>query len=284
MCVWQRESSQTATVPHVTDTLCNYSAEDIALLLFVSRCGRPFISSMGRGRKKTLLLSWQSGNRLSFLASPLLTGKSVSCRRWKDCGLFSGENRTISPTLLPVPSALCNLTHGWSSLSLYCIRNKSPGCRCSKRLNILFLAACGHRKWSSLPINCVCSRVWPARGSCLQRSVPVYEKGEAKWNRDMWRQLILSFPKEHPCGQKEELEQAGDFSRRPLIVQNEPLAMSEIYDLLKKTKENFIIEQLYPWCQTLISTHTFSTWNWVGRIWPFLLLSKDNTMTLTPTS
>lgn len=51
----------------------------------------------------------------------------------------------------------------------------------------------------------------------------------------MWRQLILSFPKQHPCGQKGEPEEAGDFSRRPLIVQNEPLAMSEIYDLLKKS-------------------------------------------------
>lgn len=192
---------------------------------------------MGRERKKTLLLSRRSGNRLSFLASPLLTGKSVSCRRWKDCGLFSGENRTISPTLLPVPSALCNLTHGWSSLSLYCIRNKSPGCCCSKHLNILFFAARGHRKRSSLLINCVCSRVWPARGSCLQRSVPVYEKGKAKWNRDMWRQLISSSPKEHPCGQKEEPEEAGNFSRRPLIVQNEPLALSEIYDLLKKKQQ-----------------------------------------------
>lgn len=28
---------------------------------------------------------------------PLLTGKSVSCWRWKDSGLFKRENRTISP-------------------------------------------------------------------------------------------------------------------------------------------------------------------------------------------
>lgn len=42
----------------------------------------------------------------SGLSPSLLTGKSVSCWRWKDCGLFNRENRATSPPLLPVSSAL----------------------------------------------------------------------------------------------------------------------------------------------------------------------------------
>lgn len=74
----------------------------------------------------------------------------------------------------------------------------------------------------------------------------------------MWRQLILSFPKEHPCGQKEELEEAGDFSRRPLIVQNEPLAMSDIYDLLKKNQNIYYTATLSLMSNTDFNPHFFN--------------------------
>lgn len=93
-------------VPHVK-RLSSLKRLPCFLLLFESLCGKPFISYR---RKKPLLLSHWSESGPSFPVSSLLTGKSVSCWRWKDCGLFSRENRTTSPSLLPLPSALHNHT------------------------------------------------------------------------------------------------------------------------------------------------------------------------------
>lgn len=121
VCVWQRESSQTATVPHVRDTHWVTTQPKIlpSYCLSLGSAGLSFLlwGERERERKKTLLLSRQSGNRLSFLASPLLTGKSVSCRRWKDCGLFSGgEQNHFSHS--PPRSRRSLQSHTWVAFSV----------------------------------------------------------------------------------------------------------------------------------------------------------------------
>lgn len=100
------------------------------------------------------------------LLPPLLTGRSTPHWRWKDCSLFHKEKRTAF--LWPIPQlssarmggALTPVeTHSWVRLF--------------KMLYSVVLLAPGQRQWSGLLLECVSSRVWPAGGGCLNRSMPI---------------------------------------------------------------------------------------------------------------
>ncbi len=134
------------------------------------RC-KPFISSWERKKCTSLIpLKWK--HTLSLSVSSLLTGKSVSCWRWKDCGLFNRENRTVSPSLVPVSSARHShtATHAaciWVWFSVACTVQKIKSLvLLFKALKRIVSAVSAHRQWLSHHLHCVRSRVWPVRGSC----------------------------------------------------------------------------------------------------------------------
>lgn len=187
MCTLTKECSETikrssCDRSQLYLTVNNLKKNGLFLSLFWVFCtaSLSFHTTRRKRRKKSFIpLKWKK-------TLSQLTGKSVSCWRWKDCGLFNRENRTISPSLHPGFSVLYSHTTAhifWMGGALCGFTVKKI-----KSWVLLFIAfkhivpaASGHRQWLGLIPCCVCSRVWPCWRTPLNRSHASISKETAKW-------------------------------------------------------------------------------------------------------
>lgn len=133
--------------------LCNEQSKEIALfsLLFEFLHSKPFISCREKKSTSFIPVKWK---QTTFLVSCLLTGKSVSCWRWKD-----RENRTISPSLLLVSSALHSHTmtliaYMGGVLCDFTVLERKSWVLLFKAFKCIVPAASTHGQWFSLLLNC----------------------------------------------------------------------------------------------------------------------------------
>lgn len=135
-------------------------------LVFILDCG-PFISYWEKKKSFAFIpLKWKQ--TLSFCLSPLWQ-VNLCLVEDERTGLFNRENRTVSPSLLPLSSVLYRHTttqslNGWGSLWLYCTEKKKSWVVIFKTFKHIVPAASGHGQWLILLLHWVCSGVWPARG------------------------------------------------------------------------------------------------------------------------
>lgn len=166
-------------MPHVPDTNWNYSAinnlkKRPSFRYCLSLCAAS-LSFLTERKKTTLLSSDWSESRLSF-SSPLCWQVNLCLVEDERTVAFSTER---TEPLLPVSSALhshtvTHIAYMGGVLSHFTVLERKSCVPLFKAFNHIVPAVSGDRQWFNLLLNCVCSRVWRARGSCLNRSMHLW--------------------------------------------------------------------------------------------------------------